>query len=282
MEACHRLLTTKKEKLMDKCYQLGQNVTDWDRAKEDNLTDKNDNKDTKKDAKEVTEDVHEDDRGERHLKKSMIIWKFWFLINLTDLQTVKCFHFKVSQFFSNLIFLDPFGHQYWNTAIFWMNIRSNILRLAVCWMDIHREIRFTLPLLALAAAEDLPRLSEDFHKDCKYISGNYSGTWLWEIYESSCRGGQEEEGPRWSGWDAKSEKLCTFSKKIQQTFFIDFQELCPFLTGLVLEGFYQKMKVGSFLVCEASTSLVPLCSVTVTSMNLGTLRAKERTVTGTM
>ena len=42
------------------------------------------------------------------------------------------------------------------------------------------------------------------------------------------------------------------------------------------------MKVGSFLVCEASTSLVPLCSVTVTSMNLGTLRAKERTVTGTM
>ena len=210
MEACHRLLTTKKEKLMDKCYQLGQNVTDWDRAKEDNLTDKNDNKDAKKDAKEVTEDVHEDDRGERHLKKSMIIWKFWFLINLTDLQTVKCFHFKVSQFFSNLIFLDPFGHQYWNTAIFWMNIRSNILRLAVCWMDIHREIRFTLPLLALAAAEDLPRLSEDFHKDCKYISRNYSGTWLWEIYESSYRGGQEEEGPRWSGWGAKSEKLCTF------------------------------------------------------------------------
>ena len=68
MEACHRLLTTKKEKLMDKCYQLGQNVTDWDRAKEDNLTDKNDNKDAKKDAKEVTEDVHEDDRGERHLR----------------------------------------------------------------------------------------------------------------------------------------------------------------------------------------------------------------------
>ena len=174
----------------------------------------------------------------------MIIWKFWFLINLTDLQTVKCFHFKVSQFFSNLIFLDPFGHQYWNTAIFWMNIRSNILRLAVCWMDIHREIRFTLPLLALAAAEDLPRLSEDFHKDCKYISRNYSGTWLWEIYESSCRGGQEEEGPRWSGWDAKSEKLCTFSKKFNKHFLLIFKNYVLFWQVLFLKVFTRKWKLG--------------------------------------
>ena len=45
---------------------------------------------------------------------------------------------------------------------------------------------------------------------------------------------------------------------------------------------YQKMKVGSFLVWLASTSLVPLFWVTVTSMNLGMLRAKERTVTGMM
>ena len=31
-------------------------------------------------------------------------------------------------------------------------------------LDIHREIRFTLPLLALTSAQDLPGLSEEIYK----------------------------------------------------------------------------------------------------------------------
>ena len=45
---------------------------------------------------------------------------------------------------------------------------------------------------------------------------------------------------------------------------------------------YQNIKFGSLLVLLGSTSLVPLFLVKVTSMNLGVLRAKESTVTGTM
>ena len=45
---------------------------------------------------------------------------------------------------------------------------------------------------------------------------------------------------------------------------------------------YQNIKFGSLLVLLGSTSLVPLFLVMVTSMNLGVLRAKESTVTGTM
>ena len=96
---------------------------------------------------------------------------------------------------------------------------------------------------------------------------------------------KKRKDPGGQGGMPNQRNCVPFQKKFNKHFlliFKNFQELCPFLTGLVLEGFYQKMKVGSFLVCEASTSLVPLCSVTVTSMNLGTLRAKERTVTGTM
>ena len=44
---------------------------------------------------------------------------------------------------------------------------------------------------------------------------------------------------------------------------------------------YQKMKVGSLRVWLGSTTLVPLDSLTVISMNLGMFREKERTVTGT-
>ena len=45
---------------------------------------------------------------------------------------------------------------------------------------------------------------------------------------------------------------------------------------------YQNIKLGSLLVLLGSTSLVPLFLVKVTSMNLGVLRAKESTVTGTI
>ena len=49
----------------------------------------------------------------------------------------------------------------------------------------------------------------------------------------------------------------------------------------IRERVYQNMKVGSFLVWLGSTTLVPLVSLTVISMNLGMLREKDRTVTGT-
>ena len=45
---------------------------------------------------------------------------------------------------------------------------------------------------------------------------------------------------------------------------------------------YQNMKVGSFLVSLGSTSLVPLFSAMITSMNLGMLKMKDKTVTGMM
>ena len=76
--------------------------------------------------------------------------------------------------------LNEDSEQYFVT---WMDIQREILneypeQYFGTWMNIHREIRFTLPLLALAAAQDLPGLSEDFHKDCKYISKNIANIFL--------------------------------------------------------------------------------------------------------
>ena len=103
-------------------------------------------------------------------------------------------------------------------------------------------------------------------------------TLWWQRCESSCRVDREGVELPLSGWDAISRIRCTFIRADLLSFMRVSFKTCwrnrkqkeQLLMVYCYWSSHQKMKVGSFLVWEASTSLVPLCSVTVTSMNLST------------